>query len=117
MTAKSRSTTKKSSKQKVVPIIAAHQASSPPSIKDKKVDDATDADTPEVLMVLGKTIHMIDPDRKVFVIDLLSPETCDEIGMMVDNHTRNAKKEAEVWRTLYTYTKMDLPVVEGKANK
>jgi len=113
--AKSRSTTKKSSKQTVVPIIAAHQASSPPSIKDKKVDAATDAtDTPEVLTVLGKTIHMIDPDRKVFVIDLLSPKTCDEIRMMADNHTRNAKKEAEVWRTLYTYTKMDLPVVEVK---
>eukprot|EP00573_Skeletonema_grethae_P009006 CAMPEP_0201695020 /NCGR_PEP_ID=MMETSP0578-20130828/7101_1 /ASSEMBLY_ACC=CAM_ASM_000663 /TAXON_ID=267565 /ORGANISM="Skeletonema grethea, Strain CCMP 1804" /LENGTH=172 /DNA_ID=CAMNT_0048180793 /DNA_START=10 /DNA_END=529 /DNA_ORIENTATION=+ len=45
------------------------------------------------------------------------PETCDEIRMMADNHTRNAKKDAEVWRTLYTYTKMDLPVVEGKANK
>ncbi len=68
-----------------------------------------------VQTVLGKTIHMIDPDRKVFVIDLLSPETCDEIRMMADNHTRNAKKDAEVWRTLYTYTKMDLPVVEGKA--
>eukprot|EP00984_Skeletonema_dohrnii_P013549 scaffold5605_cov105-Skeletonema_dohrnii-CCMP3373.AAC.7 len=116
MTAKSRST-KKSSKQKVAPI-AAHQAKSPPSIKGKAPSTATTDDTPvEVLTVLGKTVHMVDPDRKVFVIDLLSPETCDEIRMMADNHTRNAKKDAEVWRTLYTYTKMDLPVVEGKTSR
>lgn len=92
MTVKSRSA-KKSSKQKVAPI-AAHQASSPPSIKDKV--DGTDTPAVEVLTVLGKTIHMIDHDRKVFVIDLLSPEACDEIRMMADNHTRNAKKDAEV---------------------
>ena len=111
MTAKSRST-KKSSKQKVTPI-AAHQASSPPSTKGKMLSTVDDSPK-EVLTILGKTVHMIDPDRKVFVIDLLSPETCDEIRMMADNHTRNAKKDDEVWRTLYTYTKMDLPVVEGK---
>eukprot|EP00985_Skeletonema_marinoi_P000765 scaffold285_cov151-Skeletonema_marinoi.AAC.4 len=116
MTAKSRST-KKSSKQKVAPI-AAHQAKSPPSIKGKVPSPATTDDTAvEVMTVLGKTVHMVDPDRKVFVIDLLSPETCDEIRMMADNHTRNAKKDAEVWRTLYTYTKMDLPVVEGKTKE
>ena len=114
MTAKSRST--KSSKQKVSPI-AAHQASSPPSTKDNGkglFKTAMGDDTPvEVMTILGKTIHMIDAERKVFVIDLLSPEACDEIRMMADNHTRDAKKDAEVWRTLYTYTKMDLPVVEG----
>jgi len=115
MTSKSRST-KKSSKQKVAPI-AAHQAKSPPSIKGKAPTATTDDTAVEVMTVLGKTVHMVDPDRKVFVIDLLSPETCDEIRMMADNHTRNAKKDAEVWRTLYTYTKMDLPVVEGKMKK
>ena len=39
-------------------------------------------------------------------------ETCDEIRMMADNHTRTVKEGADTWRTLYTYTKMDLPVVE-----
>ena len=37
--------------------------------------------------------------------------------MMADNHTREIHKSgsnAETWRTLYTYTKMDLPVVEVK---
>ena len=37
--------------------------------------------------------------------------------MMADNHTREILKSdpnAEPWRTLYTYTKMDLPVVEVK---
>jgi hypothetical protein len=115
MTAKAKRRSPKSSKQKVSPI-AAHQASSPPSIKERGKglpETALADDSPvEVMTVLGKTVHMIDADRKVFVIDLLSPETCDEIRMMADNHTRNAKKDTEVWRTLYTYTKMDLPVVE-----
>ena len=121
MTAK-KSHSSKSSKQRVAPI-AAHQASSPPSTKDKQGTRASlkstvgDDVSVETLTVLGKTVHMIDAERKIFVIDLLSPETCDEIRMMADNHTRNAKKDAEVWRTLYTYTKMDLPVVEGMTMK
>jgi hypothetical protein len=60
---------------------------------------------------------MIDPVRKVFIIDLLSPEVCDEIRMMADDHTREIHKSGlntETWRTLYTYTKMDLPVAEVK---
>lgn len=70
---------------------------------------------PQVMTILGKRVTMIDPARKVFIIDLLSPETCDQIRMMADNHTREIHKSgsnAETWRTLYTYTKMDLPVVE-----
>jgi len=124
MTAKSRGSTKKVSPTVTV---AAHQASSPPSssknkgknlLTKKKTtkmigDDINDMNsTPEVMTILGKRVTMIDPDRKVFVIDLLSPETCDEIRMMADNHTRTVKEGAETWRTLYTYTKMDLPVVE-----
>lgn len=124
MTAKSRGSTKKVSPTVTV---AAHQASSPPSssknkgkylLSKKKTtktvgDDINDMNsTPEVMTILGKRVTMIDPDRKVFVIDLLSPETCDEIRMMADNHTRTVKEGAETWRTLYTYTKMDLPVVE-----
>jgi hypothetical protein len=117
MTAKSRSTT--SLKQKVSPIVAAHQASSPPSGSKGNGMDLSKSTavgnnpTPEVMTILGHRVHMIDAERKVFVIDLLSPETCDEIRMMADNHTRTAKEGAETWRTLYTYTKMDLPVVEG----
>ena len=41
----------------------------------------------------------------------------DQIRMMADNHTREMHKtgeDVEIWRTLYTYTKMDLPVVEVK---
>ena len=125
MTAKSRGSTTKVSP--TVTTVAAHQASSPPSssknkgknlLTKKKTsktvgDDMNDMNsTPEVMTILGKRVTMIDPDRKVFVIDLLSPETCDEIRMMADNHTRTVKEGAETWRTLYTYTKMDLPVVE-----
>ena len=108
---------------------AAHQAASPPSsfakfgkASNAKVaantsdclDDGS-SDTVQVMTILGKKVTMIDPVRKVFVIDLLSPETCDQIRMMADNHTReNVNSSSATWRTLYTYTKMDLPVVEVK---
>ena len=105
----------------------AHQACSPKShvsrgmgskvaVADDAID-SIDSPAPQVMTILGKRVTMIDPVRKVFVIDLLSPEVCDQIRMMADNHTREIHKSgsnAEIWRTLYTYTKMDLPVVEVK---
>jgi len=112
-------------------VTAAHQACSPrsdvsrggkesDSVKVPDVEimsDNVDSPTPQVMTVLGKRVTMIDPERKVFVIDLISPEKCDKIRRMADNHTREIIKSgsnAETWRTLYTYTKMDLPVVEVK---
>lgn len=109
-------------------VMTAHQACSPRTTlvrgkgaKVAAVDDTTldcmDSPAPQVMTILGKRVTMIDPVRKVFVIDLLSPETCDQIRMMADNHTREVHKngsKTETWRTLYTYTKMDLPVVEVK---
>jgi hypothetical protein len=71
-----------------------------------------------VKTVLGKKVTFVDEARKVFVIDLLSPEVCDQIRMMADDHTREIHQSgsnAENWRTLYTYTKMDLPAVEVSA--
>ena len=107
----------------------AHQACSPRTnvaqvngggSKVAAVDAANNGKTSqaaEVMTVLGKRVTMIDPVRKVFIIDLLSPSVCDEIRMMADNHTREVHKSGlntETWRTLYTYTKMDLPVAEVK---
>ena len=107
----------------------AHQACSPRTnvaqvngggSKVAAVDAANNGKTSqaaEVMTVLGKRVTMIDPVRKVFIIDLLSPSVCDEIRMMADNHTREVHKsglKTETWRTLYTYTKMDLPVAEVK---
>jgi len=113
--------------------VAAHQACSPQLniLKGGKIGsgskvaalltDGTESDTtthaPQVMTVLGKRVTMIDAARKIFVVDLISPETCDQIRMMADNHTREIYKSGastETWRTLYTYTKMDLPVVEVK---
>ncbi|KAL7510479.1 hypothetical protein ACHAXN_007385 [Cyclotella atomus] len=94
----------------------AHQAASPVSKAEAGIEYDADSTEPEVMTVLGKKVTMIDPVRKVFIIDLLSPEQCDHIRMMADNHTRRVYEEsgpsAPVWRTLYTYTKMDLPVCE-----
>ncbi|KAL9186310.1 hypothetical protein ACHAXT_005548 [Thalassiosira profunda] len=107
----------------------AHQACSPianlpkglkvGSAKVAAVDEAierVDSPQPQVLTVCGKKVTMVDPVRKVFVVDLLSPKQCDQIRMMADDHTREMVKSGndETWRTLYTYTKMDLPVTEVK---
>lgn len=40
--------------------------------------------TPKVLTVLGKRVTMIDPVRKVFVIDLLSSAQCGMLCLVVD---------------------------------
>lgn len=58
---------------------------------------------------------MIDEELKVFVVDLLTPETCNMVRRMTDNHVREVKESgsnAITWRTLYTYTKRDLPCSE-----
>lgn len=101
-----------------------HQASSPvatrekisPSKSNRVMSFPNAASSPaEIITVLGKRVTMIDQVRKVFIIDLLSPEECDEIRMMADNHTLDQSHSGSptpVWRTLYTYTKMDLPVCE-----
>ncbi|KAL7469172.1 hypothetical protein ACHAXS_009423 [Conticribra weissflogii] len=102
---------------------AAYQASSPllNSKQNTKMDAADQSDeettsTSYITTILGKRVTMIDAKRKIFVIDLLSPETCDEIRQMADDHVSraHANGDSETWRTLYTYTKMDLPVVEVK---
>jgi len=113
-------------------VAVAHQACSPrisisrgkgSGAKVAPVDAATygeDATELKFRTILGKRVTMIDEARKVFVIDLLSPEVCDQIRMMADDHTREIHKSgsnAENWRTLYTYTKMDLPAVEVSVNR
>ncbi len=58
---------------------------------------------------------MVDEQLKIFIIDLLSPETCEMIRTMTDNHVRKIHSEGNkvaTWRTLYTYTKQDLPCGE-----
>ena len=76
--------------------VIAHQAASP-----QKGEPSDDSNQPEVMTVLGKRVTMIDPVRKVFVIDLLSSEQCDHIRRMADDHTREvheSKSNAQVWR-------------------
>mmetsp|Transcript_11689 Transcript_11689/g.21749 ORF Transcript_11689/g.21749 Transcript_11689/m.21749 type:complete len:598 (+) Transcript_11689:103-1896(+) len=99
---------------------AAYQAASPVPIsrngRDVEVASDVNEETMTVMTVLGKRVTIVDAERKIFVIDLLSPETCDEIRQMADDHVAREHKNggSKTWRTLYTYTKMDLPVVEVK---
>jgi len=70
---------------------------------------------PSVRTICGKRVTMIDLERKIFIIDLLKSEDCDIIRGMTDNYVRgvhDSQSGAVTWRTLYTYTKQDLPCGE-----
>jgi hypothetical protein len=63
----------------------------------------------------GMKVTMVDETTKVFVIDLLLRKECKAIRSMIDEHVAEVTKrgeEAKGWRSLYTYTKMDLPCSE-----
>mmetsp|Transcript_12422 Transcript_12422/g.26846 ORF Transcript_12422/g.26846 Transcript_12422/m.26846 type:complete len:527 (-) Transcript_12422:114-1694(-) len=90
---------------------AAQQATSPASASAVTATNSTHS----TLFINGYKVTMIDQERKVFVIDLVSPEQCDEIRRMTDDYVRSSNEsnpKKETWRTLYTYTKMDLPCGE-----
>ena len=69
--------------------------------------------------VHGTKVTIVDEQRKVLIVNLVPPETCDLIRRMVEEHTKlmdekHGKNSEYSWRTLYTYTKMDLPCNEVK---
>jgi hypothetical protein len=63
----------------------------------------------------GKKVTMIDPNLMIFVIDMVPADICNAILDCTSRHVRcmtaigNADK---CWRSLYTYTKMDIPCAE-----
>ncbi len=70
---------------------------------------------PRILYCNGKKVTMVDEASKVFVIDLLASETCNMIRRVTDAHLNRIKHsgdDSQGWRTLYSYTKMDLPCSE-----
>ncbi len=74
---------------------------------------------PRVFYSYGKKVTMVDEPNKVFVIDLLSSKTCNEIRRSASEHLQRVKDSHGVvgangksWRKLYTYTKMDLPCAD-----
>ena len=103
---------------------AAHQASSPPSQASTSIPGTPlncgkrdSSPPPKVRTIQGKRVTMIDEALKVFVVDLLTPETCDLVRNMADAHVRQVNETGNrvaTWRTLYTYTKQDLPCSEVK---
>lgn len=105
---------------------AAHQASSPssygslsrPGSMDRSKSRDRDASPPpSVRCINGLKVTMIDDELKVFVIDLLTPETCELVRRMADEHVKAIEENGNnvaTWRTLYTYTKKDLPCSEVK---
>jgi hypothetical protein len=103
---------------------AAHQAASPPSQASHSFSDHSlqcrtrePSPAPKVRQIMGKRVTIIDEELKVFVVDLLTPETCELVRSMTDAHVRQVSEngnQVPTWRTLYTYTKQDLPVCEVK---
>jgi hypothetical protein len=70
-----------------------------------------------VKVIHGYKVTIVDEENKVFIIDLVSPETCKLIRRLADDHCAQAEacgNLAASWRTLYTYSKMDLPCCEVK---
>ncbi len=105
---------------------AAHQASSPSSSAllnrngslNRNSNRGRDASPPpSVRIINGFKVTMIDEELKVFVVDLLTPETCDLVRCMTNEHVKKVHESGNkvaTWRTLYTYTKRDLPCSEVK---
>jgi hypothetical protein len=105
---------------------AAHQASSPSdsaslsrfgALNRSDCRDRDASPPPSVRLINGHKVTIIDEQLKVFVVDLLTSETCDLIRHMADKHVKDVHESgsnAATWRTLYTYTKRDLPCSEVK---
>ena len=92
---------------------AAQQAASP-AIVPTPSHIAT-PDNPRIVTINDCRVTLIDDERKVFVIDAVTPDMCDRIRTMTDDYVRETAlthPNKQTWRTLYTYTKMDLPCGE-----
>lgn len=96
----------KALKKKSTKAAVAHQAASPVSSRlEPSPAIGVDSPEPQVMTILGKRVTMIDPVRKVFVIDLLSPDQCDHIRQMADDHTRHCHDSGScspVWREFFS---------------
>jgi hypothetical protein len=60
-------------------------------------------------------VTMIDRDLMIFVVDLVPPEICNVILGCTSRHVRCMEatgNSEKCWRSLYTYTKMDIPCAE-----
>jgi hypothetical protein len=99
---------------------AAHQArpanpccKSPYPVGEETVTKSK-ADMPLRRFSHGSEVYAVDEENKVFVVDLVDAKTCDLIVKLADEHCARVEKNgnhAASWRTLYTYSKMDLPCV------
>jgi len=57
---------------------------------------------------------VVDWANKIFAIDMVPQDVCDLIRSLTDKHVAHSKAlgQPSPWRTLYTYTKMDIPCCE-----
>lgn len=79
--------------------------------------DRDESPPPSIRFINGLKVTMIDDELKVFVVDLLTAETCNQVRHMTSEHVDKINKSGSniaTWRTLYTYTKRDLPCSEVK---
>ena len=63
----------------------------------------------------GAKVTIIDWSLKIFVVDMLAPETCMYMRRLSDLHAANMEaigRPDRSWRKLFTYTTRDLPCYE-----
>jgi hypothetical protein len=68
-----------------------------------------------VTFLFSFQVIIIDWVYKIFVVDMVRDEACDLIRNFTDTHVKYliAIGRSDLsWRTLYTYTKMDIPCCE-----
>ena len=84
----------------------AQQASSPLSQDSRlqavnlKCSSRDASPPPTVRMVQGMRVTVISEEFKVLVVDLLTPEQCDLVRNMADDHVRESGNRIPTWRTL-----------------
>ncbi len=58
------------------------------------------------------TAFIVDEEAGIFVFDLLTSSQCDRLVDFAEEFNANQSSKSRQWRKLYTYTKMDLPMMD-----
>lgn len=67
----------------------------------------------QLLFIHGIPVHIIHAPTKIFVVDLVPDSVCESWRRLVQTHLSSLPTNGRRgWRTLYTYTKMDLPCAD-----
>ena len=90
-----------------------NKVNAPEFIEDPRPNATNATDSHVVLMSHGFKVTIIDRPTAIFVVDMVPKHICNLIKRLTDEHFYRmhhlGDQSKQGWRTLYTYTKMDLP--------